>query len=105
MRYLWTTTFTLLASTSSLALAADATPLAEQLDDLSRFQVIAHRGASGHAPESTLAAYELAHRWGVDYLELDAQLSADGEVVLFHDGSIERTSDGEGIYTITPWPN
>ncbi len=96
MRYLWTTTFTLLASTSSLALAADATPLAEQLDDLSRFQVIAHRGASGHAPESTLAAYELAHRWGVDYLELDAQLSADGEVVLFHDGSIERTSDGEG---------
>jgi len=96
LRYLWTTTFTLLASTSSLALAADATPLAEQLDDLSRFQVIAHRGASGHAPESTLAAYELAHRWGVDYLELDAQLSADGEVVLFHDGSIERTSDGEG---------
>ncbi|MCP1303090.1 glycerophosphodiester phosphodiesterase [Halomonas sp. R1t8] len=86
----------MLASTSSLALAADATPLAEQLDDLSRFQVIAHRGASGHAPESTLAAYELAHRWGVDYLELDAQLSADGEVVLFHDGSIERTSDGEG---------
>ena len=96
MRISWITPLTLLASSSSLALAADATPLAEQLDDLSRFQVIAHRGASGHAPESTLAAYELAHRWGVDYLELDAQLSADGEVVLFHDGSIERTSDGEG---------
>lgn len=96
LRISWITPLTLLASTSSLALAADATPLAEQLDDLNRFQVIAHRGASGHAPESTLAAYELAHRWGADYLELDAQLSADGEVVLFHDGTIERTSDGEG---------
>ncbi len=40
LRYLWTTTFTLLASTSSLALAADATPLAEQLDDLKATQII-----------------------------------------------------------------
>lgn len=43
-----------------------------------------------------MAAYELAHEWGVDYLELDAQLSSDGEVVVFHDDAIDRTSDGEG---------
>ncbi|WP_404463510.1 glycerophosphodiester phosphodiesterase [Vreelandella aquamarina] len=86
----------MLAGTSTAALAAGDTPLAQQLEDLNNFQVIAHRGASGHAPESTLPAYELAHPWGVDYLELDAQLSADGEVVLFHDSTIERTSDGEG---------
>ncbi|MFD2990008.1 glycerophosphodiester phosphodiesterase [Sphingopyxis terrae] len=53
------------------------------VDALENFQVIAHRGASGHAPESTLPAYELAHEWGVDYLELDAQLTADGEWSFF----------------------
>lgn len=96
LRYSLLTTLTLLAATSTTAVAASDTPLTQQLNDLKNFQVIAHRGASGHAPESTLAAYELAHEWGVDYLELDAQLSADGEVVIFHDGTLERTSDGEG---------
>ncbi|UXZ54930.1 glycerophosphodiester phosphodiesterase [Halomonas sp. 7T] len=81
------------ATTSALA---EATPLEQQLKDLESFQVIAHRGASGHAPESTLAAYELAHEWGVDYLELDVQITADGELVVFHDDAIDRTSSGEG---------
>lgn len=81
------------ATTSALA---EATPLEQQLKDLESFQVIAHRGASGHAPESTLAAYELAHEWGVDYLELDVQITADGELVVFHDDTIDRTSSGEG---------
>jgi len=82
-------------ATTSTALA-EATPLEQQLKDLESFQVIAHRGASGHAPESTLAAYELAHEWGADYLEVDVQLSADGELVVFHDDTVDRTSDGEG---------
>ncbi|AVI64078.1 glycerophosphodiester phosphodiesterase [Halomonas sp. GFAJ-1] len=81
------------ATTSALA---EATPLEQQLKDLESFQVIAHRGASGHAPESTMAAYELAHEWGVDYLELDVQITADGELVVFHDDAIGRTSTGEG---------
>ena len=72
------------------------TPLEQQLKDLESFQVIAHRGASGHAPESTMAAYTLAHEWGADYLELDAQLTSDGELVIFHDDTLDRTSDGEG---------
>ncbi|SEN95954.1 glycerophosphodiester phosphodiesterase family protein [Vreelandella aquamarina] len=96
LRYSLITTLTLLAATSTTAVAANDTPLTQQLNDLKNFQVIAHRGASGHAPESTLAAYELAHKWGVDYLELDAQLSTDGEVVIFHDDTLERTSDGKG---------
>ena len=70
LRYSLITTLTLLAATSTTAVAANDTPLTQQLNDLKNFQVIAHRGASGHAPESTLAAYELAHEWGVDYLEL-----------------------------------
>lgn len=94
----------LLATSISLGLFAGATttalaetsPLEQQLKDLQSFQVIAHRGASGHAPESTISAYELAHEWGVDYLELDVQITSDGELVVFHDDTIERTSDGEG---------
>lgn len=72
------------------------TPLEQQLKDLESFQVIAHRGASGYAPESSMAALELAHGWGVDYLELDIQMTADGELVAFHDDTLERTSNGEG---------
>lgn len=58
--------------------------------------MIAHRGASGNAPESTLPALSLAHQSGADYLELDIQLSADGHLVAFHDRELERTSNGEG---------
>lgn len=90
------TTVGLFAGAASTSALADTSPLEQQLKDLASFQVIAHRGASGHAPESTMAAYELAHEWDVDYLELDAQITADGEVVVFHDDTIERTSNGEG---------
>ncbi|RUR29487.1 glycerophosphodiester phosphodiesterase [Vreelandella andesensis] len=86
----------LFAGAASTTAFAEATPLEQQLKDLESFQVIAHRGASGHAPESTMAAYELAHEWGVDYLELDVQLTSDGELVVFHDDAIDRTSDGDG---------
>lgn len=81
--------------TASTALA-ETSPLEQQLKDLDSFQVIAHRGASGHAPESSMAALELAHEWGVDYLELDIQMTSDGELVAFHDDTLERTSNGEG---------
>jgi glycerophosphoryl diester phosphodiesterase len=92
----------LFAGAATTAALADSSPLEQQLKDLEEFQVIAHRGASGHAPESTMAAFEMAHEWGVDYLELDAQLSSDGEVVVFHDDTLDRTSDGEGAINDYP---
>lgn len=58
--------------------------------------IIAHRGASAHAPENTLAAFELALRQGADAVELDAKLSADGQIVVFHDLTIDRTTEGHG---------
>src|SRR3972149_553877 len=58
--------------------------------------IFAHRGASNYAPENTLAAFELALRQGADAIELDAQLCADGEVVIIHDHSVDRTTDGVG---------
>ena len=59
--------------------------------------VLAHRGASGHAPENTLSAFRLARDLGADGLELDVQLSRDGAVVVLHDEDVQRTSDGHGI--------
>jgi glycerophosphoryl diester phosphodiesterase len=57
-------------------------------------QVIAHRGASGHAPEHTLAAYDLAVEMGADFLEPDLQMTADGVLVAFHDATLDRTARG-----------
>ncbi|WP_254277683.1 glycerophosphodiester phosphodiesterase [Halomonas sp. 3H] len=79
-----------------LPLSAQADALQQQFDDLQNLQVIAHRGASGHAPEQTLPALKLAHEMEADYLELDIQMTADGELVAFHDETIDRTTDGEG---------
>ncbi len=54
------------------------------------FRIIAHRGASAYAPENTWAAFKLAVDMGVKDIELDVQLSIDGEVVICHDLSLER---------------
>lgn len=62
-----------------------------------RSLVIAHRGASGDAPENTLAAFRLAMEQGADMIELDVQLSADGHLVVIHDPTVDRTTDGRGL--------
>jgi glycerophosphoryl diester phosphodiesterase len=58
--------------------------------------IIAHRGASAHAPENTLPAFELAIQQNADAIELDAKLSADEQVVIIHDQSVDRTTNGTG---------
>lgn len=77
------------------ALRADpAAPPAPLVQD--RPLNIAHGGAQGHAPANTLPAFERAVELGADVLEMDLQLSADGEVVVIHDGTVDRTTDGTG---------
>lgn len=66
------------------------------LDQLPRPILFAHRGASAHAPENTLAAFELALRQGADAIELDAKLSKDKQVVVIHDQTVNRTTEGSG---------
>lgn len=56
-----------------------------------------HRGASGYAPENTMASYKLAAKMGADGIELDVQLTRDGSVVVCHDERIDRTSDHQGF--------
>ena len=59
-------------------------------------KIFAHRGFSGKYPENTMLAFEKAIAEGVDGIELDVQLTKDGEVVIIHDEKIDRTTDGEG---------
>ncbi len=58
--------------------------------------IFAHRGASAHAPENTLPAFQLAVAQSADAIELDVKLSADGQVVVVHDATVDRTTDGQG---------
>jgi glycerophosphoryl diester phosphodiesterase len=57
-------------------------------------QVIAHRGASWDAPEHTFAAYDLALAQGADWIEQDLQMTRDGQLVVLHDDSLDRTARG-----------
>lgn len=58
--------------------------------------VIAHRGGAGLWPENTLHAFERAAALGADVIETDVRLTADGALVLIHDATVERTTDGAG---------
>jgi glycerophosphoryl diester phosphodiesterase len=58
--------------------------------------IIAHRGASAYAPENTLAAFAKAVDFGADILELDVRQTRDGELVVLHDASVNRTTNGKG---------
>ncbi|MDG1872110.1 MAG: glycerophosphodiester phosphodiesterase family protein [Flavobacterium sp.] len=57
---------------------------------------IGHRGAKGYEPENTLIGFEKALALGVDQIELDVHLSADGEIMVIHDKTIDRTTNGSG---------
>ena len=64
--------------------------------DTQKVEVIAHRGFSSKAPENTIAALKKASDSGVSHIEIDVQLSKDGEVILLHDSSLDRTTNGYG---------
>ncbi|MFZ0736074.1 MAG: glycerophosphodiester phosphodiesterase family protein [Candidatus Acidiferrales bacterium] len=58
--------------------------------------IIAHRGASGHAPENTMAAFRQAVEMGATFIETDLHMTRDARFVAIHDASVERTSNGRG---------
>lgn len=65
--------------------------------------IIAHRGDSANAPENTLAAFRLALANGADGIELDVMLSADKKLVVIHDDTLDRTTNGHGQVGNTPF--
>ncbi|MEU8680703.1 glycerophosphodiester phosphodiesterase family protein [Streptomyces sp. NPDC048611] len=67
-------------------------------------RVIAHRGASRHAPENTLAAVDAAHRRGFVWVENDVQRTRDGRLVVLHDTTLRRTTDAARVFPgRAPW--
>jgi glycerophosphoryl diester phosphodiesterase len=58
---------------------------------------VAHRGASGHAPEHTIPSYELGEEMKGDYIEVDLQMTKDGTLIAMHDESVDRTTNGTGL--------
>ncbi len=60
--------------------------------------LIAHRGASPYAPENTIAAFDKARELGARAIEFDVMMSADGELFVFHDETLTRTTDGKGKF-------
>jgi glycerophosphoryl diester phosphodiesterase len=60
-------------------------------------RIIAHRGASGLVPENTIKSFKRAIKLGVDLVECDVRKTSDGELVIHHDPSLERTTNGEGL--------
>ncbi|RZT24097.1 MULTISPECIES: glycerophosphodiester phosphodiesterase [Fictibacillus] len=57
---------------------------------------VAHRGASGYAPEHTLTSYKMGERMHGDYIEVDLQMTKDGELIAMHDETLDRTTNGTG---------
>jgi glycerophosphoryl diester phosphodiesterase len=65
--------------------------------------VVGHRGAAAHAPENTMPSFELGVRQGADAIELDLHLSSDGALIVIHDDTLDRTSDGKGPVAAQDW--
>ncbi|MGK5530916.1 glycerophosphodiester phosphodiesterase [Streptomyces sp. URMC 129] len=85
------------AAAPAAGAAAPAVPLSDP-------SVVAHRGASGDAPENTLVAADVAAEQGAAWVETDVQRTADGELVLLHDTTLERTTDVEEVFPDrAPW--
>lgn len=65
--------------------------------------IIAHRGGGSLAPENTLVAIDYGHQLGHRMIEFDAKLSADGQIFLLHDDTLNRTTSQQGIAGELPW--
>lgn len=62
-----------------------------------RHRLIGHRGIAARAPENTMASFQLAAEEGINWIEFDVQLTADHFLVIFHDDTLNRTTNGKGL--------
>lgn len=68
-----------------------------------KFVVVAHRGDHTQAPENTLQAYANAIKAGADYVEIDLRATADSQLVIMHDATVDRMTDGKGLVKDIPY--
>jgi glycerophosphoryl diester phosphodiesterase len=79
-------------------LASFSTGIAQTKSVIKKPLLVAHRGASGYAPEHTLAAYQLAIEQGADYVEQDLQITRDGVLICSHDADLSRTTNIQEVF-------
>src|SRR5215831_1605155 len=78
--------------------ATERLPLRERLQrGRGRVWVCGHRGAMGHCPENTMISFERGLELGADWIELDVHLSRDEALIVIHDETLDRTTDGHGL--------
>lgn len=65
--------------------------------------IVSHRGFKAVAPENSIAAFEAAANAGADYMELDVRPTSDGQLILMHDATVNRTTNGQGPVTTFPF--
>jgi len=93
-------TYSILNLLAAVVLAAlAAVPAGALPPPLHGVRIIAHRGASGHAPENTMAAFEKAVELGAEMFELDVYRTLDGRIVVIHDADTERTTGVKNLIT------
>ena len=80
-----------------------ASSLASVTQEMRLPRLVGHRGEAARAPENTLAAIRMAAASGLRWVEIDAKLSGDGVPILFHDDTLDRTTNGEGPVAATPF--
>lgn len=84
--------FALLMGVGIVSGAGEAMANEKQKDILN----VSHRGASGYAPEHTLVSYEMGEKLKGDYIEIDLQMTKDGQLIAMHDETLDRTTNGTG---------
>ncbi|WP_279041701.1 glycerophosphodiester phosphodiesterase [Brevibacillus borstelensis] len=87
---------TLMAAVLVAGLPQPLAAMAAPNEHAHRVDTVAHRGASGYAPENTMAAFRKAVKMKADYIEIDVQVTKDGQMVVIHDNTVDRTTDGTG---------
>ncbi|WP_078414824.1 glycerophosphodiester phosphodiesterase [Priestia abyssalis] len=88
----------IMQAAAPVSFAANSAPVQSELSSPEmKIITAAHRGASGYAPEHTLLSYEMGEKMKGDYIEVDLQMTKDGELIAMHDETVDRTTNGTGL--------
>ena len=93
MRGKWLITLSALVMAVGVTTGGGAVMAKEKHKDILN---VSHRGASGYAPEHTLVSYDMGEKMHGDYIEIDLQMTKDGQLIAMHDEKVDRTTDGTG---------
>jgi glycerophosphoryl diester phosphodiesterase len=93
MRGKWLITLSALVMAVGVTTGGGAVMVKEKHKDILN---VSHRGASGYAPEHTLVSYDMGEKMHGDYIEIDLQMTKDGQLIAMHDEKVDRTTDGTG---------